>query len=251
MRSTIAHQHRLYRDRISARDLVSFTVAVQETDLFMLADKPLPDQARASILNYRHQLEEYIRAHPPFLESFSPLPPDPLAPPIIREMLRAADAAGVGPMAAVAGAFAETVGRDLLQFSGEIVVENGGDLYLKVARDITIGIYAGDSPLSNRLALRIPANATPAGVCTSSGTVGHSISLGRADAVTIIAASAFLADAAATAVGNCVSSPDDIQRGLERAQAINGVRGAVIIINDQMGAWGAVELVSVSHEHGF
>jgi hypothetical protein len=243
--STIAHQHRFYRDRISARGLVSFTVAVQETDLFILAETSLPDQARASILNYRYQLEEYIRVHPHFMESFSPLPPDPLAPPIIREMLRAAEIAGVGPMAAVAGAFAEMVGRDLLQLSAEVVVENGGDLYLKVAQDITIGIYAGDSPLSNRLALRLHPDATPAGVCTSSGTVGHSISLGRADAVTIIAASAFLADAAATAVGNCVSSPDDIQRGLERAQAIIGVRGALIIINDQMGAWGAVELVSV------
>jgi hypothetical protein len=245
MISTSAHQHRFYRDRIVARGLVSFSVAVQETDLFLLADRPLVEQARASILNYRYQLEEYIRQHPTFLKSFSPLPPDPLAPPFIRDMLWAADSAGVGPMAAVAGAFAETVGRDLLQLSGEIVVENGGDLYLKVAQDITIGIYAGDSPLSNRLALRIQPDTTPAGVCTSSGTVGHSISLGRADAVTIIAASAFLADAAATAVGNCVSSPDDIQRGLDLAQKIVGVRGAVIVISDQMGAWGEVELVSV------
>lgn len=245
MPSTSDHRRRFYRDPLAARRLAPFTVAVQETDLFILAQTPLAEQARASILNHRYQLEAYIRRHPLFLDSFSPLPPDPLAPPMIREMLRAAEMADVGPMAAVAGAFAEAVGRDLLESSAEVVVENGGDLYLTVAEEITIGIYAGDSPLSNRLALRIQPDATPAGVCTSSGTVGHSVSLGRADAVTIIAASAFLADAAATAVGNCVSRPEDMQRGLERAQAIDGVRGAVIIINDRLGAWGALELVSV------
>jgi hypothetical protein len=244
MMASITHQHRFYRDRLEVRGLVPFAVAVQETDLFILAESSLADRARESILNYRYQLEAYIRQHPPFLKSFSPLPPDPLAPPMIRDMLRAAAIAGVGPMAAVAGAFAETVGSDLLQYSGEIVVENGGDLYLKVNHDITIGIYAGASPISNRLALRIHADTTPVGVCTSSGTVGHSFSFGRADAVTIIAASAFLADAAATSVGNCVSASADIPRGLERAQSIDGVRGAVIIINDQMGACGDVELVS-------
>jgi len=244
MTVSITRQPRFYRDRIVAPGLVRFSVAVQETDLFILATTSLVDQARDSILRYRYHLEEYIRRHPHFLNSFSPLPGDPVAPPIIREMLRAAETAGVGPMAAVAGAFAETVGRDLLRFSGEIVVENGGDIYLAAAREITIGIHAGDSPISQRLALRIRCDETPVGICTSSGTVGHSFSFGRADAVTIIAASAFLADAAATAVANCVNRPADIHRGLERARSIDGVLGAVIIISDQMGAWGAVELVA-------
>ena len=245
MTLSIAHQHRFYRDRIKAGSLMPFTVSIQETDLFILAETELIEEARRSILNYRYQLEEYIRNHPSFLDSFSPLPRDSHAPPIIREMLQAAETAGVGPMASVAGAFAEKVGRDLLQHSKEIVVENGGDIYITVAHDITIGIYAGASPLSNRLAVRIRSDKTPVGVCTSSGTVGHSFSFGRADAVTIIAPSAFLADAAATAVGNCVSSNEDIPRGLELAKAIEGVRGAVIIINDQMGACGDVELVSL------
>lgn len=240
---TSAHQHRLYRDRISARGLVAFTVAVQETDLFILAAQPLPDQARASILNYRYQLEAYIRQHPPFLTSFSPLPPDPLAPPIIRDMLIAAETAGVGPMAAVAGAFAETVGRDLLQFSDEIVVENGGDLYLKAARDITIGIYAGDSPLSNQLALRIHPDTTPAGVCTSSGTVGHSLSLGKSDAAIVIAPSTPLADAAATALGNRIKTADDIPAALEFAQEIGELSGVILIKGDKIGLWGDANLV--------
>ncbi len=244
MMLSIVHQRRFYRDRVAGDGLMPFTVAIQETDLFIRAETTLIDPARRSIIHYRYQLEEYIRQHPSFLHTFAPLPPDAHAPPIIRAMLQAAETAGVGPMASVAGALAEMVGNDLLQQSREIVVENGGDIYLKIAHDITIGIYAGASPLSNRLAMRIRSDTTPVGVCTSSGTVGHSFSFGRADAVTIVAASAFLADAAATAVGNCVRSGEDIQRGLDRAKEIDGVLGAVIIVADRLGVFGEVELVS-------
>ena len=245
MTSPIGHQRRFYRDQIKSRDLLPFTVTVQETDLYILAQSRLEDEALRSILNHRYQLETYIREHPSFLHAFAPLPPDPHAPPIVRGMLRAAERAGVGPMAAVAGAFAEEVGKDLLRHTPQVVVENGGDLYISVTQDMRIGIYAGSSPLSNRLALRIPFAKTPLGVCTSSGTVGHSVSFGRADAVTISAPSAFLADAAATAVGNCVKHRDDIQRGLDRAREIEGVCGALIIIEDHMGAWGEIELLSL------
>jgi len=245
MMRSIAHQHRFYRDRISAGGLLPFSVAVQETDLLILAETTLIDPARRSIIHYRYQVEEYIRQHPAFLHSLSPMPIDAKAPPIVRDMLQAAKSAGVGPMAAVAGAFAEKVGGDLLQYSREVVVENGGDIYLNTDRDISIGIYAGASPLSGRLALHIRSGSTPLGVCTSSGTVGHSFSFGRADAVTIIAPSASLADAAATAVANCVTDRKQIPRALERARELEGVLGAIIIIEDQMGAWGEVELVSV------
>ena len=245
MTPPVAHQRRFYRDLIKSRDLQPFSVTVQETDLYILAQTRLEDEALRSILNHRYQLETYIRKHPSFLHAFAPLPPDPHAPPIVRGMLRAAEQAGVGPMAAVAGAFAEEVGKDLLRHTPQVVVENGGDLYVSVTQDMRIGIYAGSSPLSNRLALRIPFAKTPLGVCTSSGTVGHSVSFGRADAVTISAPSAFLADAAATAVGNCVKHRDDIQRGLDRAREIEGVCGALIIIEDHMGAWGEIELLSL------
>jgi ApbE superfamily uncharacterized protein (UPF0280 family) len=240
-----AQQQRVYRDHTTSRHLLPFTVAIQETDLFILAQTTLRDPARQSVLHYRYQLEAYIRQHPSFLHAFAPLPPDPHAPPIIREMVHAAKTSGVGPMAAVAGAFAEMVGLDLLRHSSEIVVENGGDIYLKVDHDITIGIYAGSSPLSDRLGLRVRSHQTPSGVCTSSGTVGHSFSFGRADAVTVLAPSAFLADAAATAVCNCVRHSEDIQRGLDRAREIEGVVGALIIVDDHLGAWGEIELVSL------
>jgi hypothetical protein len=160
-------------------------------------------------------------------------------------MIRAARAAGVGPMAAVAGAMAEFVGRDLLKESDEVLVENGGDIFLRSGRELKIGIFAEPSPLSLRIGLRVSRSEQGLGVCTSSGTVGPSLSFGRADAVCIVAPSASLADAAATAVGNIVKTPGDISAGLETARSVIGVKGVVIIMGEKMGAWGEVDLVKM------
>jgi ApbE superfamily uncharacterized protein (UPF0280 family) len=218
-------------------------VVIQETDLLIFAERPLKEEAIESVLHYRRHLEEYISTAPAFARSLVPLAPDEHAPALIREMLSASRRAQVGPMASVAGALAEQVGNDLLEHTRTVIVENGGDIFLKVSEDLTIGIYAGSSPLSNKLALKIPATMTPLGVCTSSGTVGHSLSFGRSDAVTILAHSTALADAAATAVGNHVKGPQDIAQGLDYAQTIEGILGALIIVDNQFGAWGAIEIV--------
>jgi ApbE superfamily uncharacterized protein (UPF0280 family) len=145
-------------------------------------------------------------------------------------------------MAAVAGAIAEAVGRDLAAFTPEVIVENGGDIFLKVSRKTLVGIYAGDSSLSRRIALEIMPRETPLGMCTSSGTVGHSLSLGNADAVIVLSPSTALADAAATALCNMVKAADDITQAIEKAQGIEGLRGLVIIMGDKMGVWGKVRI---------
>jgi ApbE superfamily uncharacterized protein (UPF0280 family) len=203
------------------------------------------EEAKKAVLQYRYQLEEYIRKTPEFLKSLIPLPLDKSAPSIIKEMMHAATLAHVGPMASVAGAVAEKVGNDLLNHTSQIVVENGGDIFLNTSNDLTIGIYAGRSPLSNKLGLKITSHKTSLGVCTSSGTVGHSLSLGKSDAVTVIAHSASLADATATAVGNLVKGRKDIAKGIEYAQKIKGIRGILIIVDDTFGVWGNIEIVSV------
>jgi len=148
-------------------------------------------------------------------------------------------------MAAVAGAMAESVGKDLLANSAEVIVENGGDIFIHSARELKVGIFAGKSPLSFRVGLKIPGANHGWGVCTSSGTVGPSLSFGRADAACVLAPSAALADAAATAIGNLVSSSADLPQGLEKAQTIPGLTGVVIIIGDKLGAWGDVELTEI------
>lgn len=236
---------RHYRSWLARDGLVPFRVAVQETDLYILARTRLEQEAEEAIIGFRLQIEGYIRANPPFQTSLVPLPADPLAPRIVQEMLVASQLAGVGPMAGVAGAMAEFVGKALLARTPEVVVENGGDIFLRTDTDRRIGIFADRSPLSMKVGIKIPAERMPLGVCTSSGTVGPSLSLGRADAVCIISPSATLADAAATAVGNMVKGKGDIEEALEAGRTITGVAGVVIIVADALGAWGEYELVKL------
>jgi ApbE superfamily uncharacterized protein (UPF0280 family) len=236
------YEKRIYRDLVKTDDLVKFEVIVKETDLLVRAESDLSKEARDSVLTYRHQLETYIAMNPGFQKSLVPLPEDPYAPEIVKQMIQTSQWAGVGPMATVAGAMADLVSRDLLKLSKEMIVENGGDIYLASSRERTIGIYAGDSPLSLKIGIVISPEETPLGVCTSSGTVGPSLSFGKANAVCILSKSAALADAAATAVGNVVKEKKDVSSGLRRAREIDGVLGTLIIVEEKMGVWGRIKL---------
>ncbi len=239
------HEERTYRNLVNTDDLVKFEVIVKETDLLVRAERDLSKETRESVLKYRHQLETYIAANPPFQESLLPLTDDPYAPEIVREMIRTSQLARVGPMAAVAGAMAEMVSRDLLKLSKEVIIENGGDIYLASSKERTIGIYAGNSALSLKIGIVISPEESPLGVCTSSGTVGPSLSFGKANAVCILSKSAALADAAATAVGNVVKEKKDIELGLERGREIPGILGVLIIFEEKMGVWGNIKLIQL------
>ena len=239
------YQPRTYRCWIKDDDLVSFNATIKETDLYIRAASNLEAEALKSVIKHRTPLEEYIKRHPFFLHSLEPCSVENDAPAIVGVMARAAQIAGVGPMAAVAGAIAEAVGEDLLVCTPEVVVENGGDVFTKISRTRLIGVYAGGSSFTGKIALEISPEETPLGVCTSSGTVGHSLSHGAADAVIVLSRSTALADAAATAIGNRVKSADDIDVAIGQAQAIDGLAGVVIIKDDKMGMWGSVKLVSV------
>jgi ApbE superfamily uncharacterized protein (UPF0280 family) len=239
------YEQRTYRNDIKDRDLVSFQAVVKETDLYIRALKNLSVEAVAAINEVRGPLERYIREHPIFLHSLEPLPVEEDAPEIVQRMAQAARLANVGPMAAVAGAVAEMVGERLLQSSSEVIVENGGDIFLKISKKRRIGIYAGGSSFTGKLVIEVNPGQTPLGICTSSGSVGPSLSLGLADAAVVLAPSAALADAAATAVGNRVRSAEDIEAALEFGQSIRGVIAIVIIAGDRMGARGDVRLAEI------
>jgi ApbE superfamily uncharacterized protein (UPF0280 family) len=240
---TPQHQERTYRTRMQRPGLVGFRVAVLETDLMILAQTDLSVKARSLIIQERQQLEAYIQQHPEFLTTLTPWPPDPFAPPLVREMIEAAATAGVGPMAAVAGAIASRVGRGLLAFTDEVIVENGGDIFMRLRGPATVSLYAGLSPLSHKVGLRIDPVQEGLGVCTSSGTVGHSLSFGRADAACVVAADTALADACATALGNRVPGASAINEALEWIETVPGLEGAVVVVGEHLGAWGKIELV--------
>ena len=148
-------------------------------------------------------------------------------------------------MAAVAGAIAQWVGESLLELSEQVIVENGGDIYLTAKRSVTVSIFAGGSPLSGKFGLRIPKRQMPLGICSSSATVGHSLSRGITDVVCLLSKSTALADATATALGNRVMGRADLEHVVHWADRIGGIIGGVVIVKDTMATWGDVELVEL------
>lgn len=243
-------QKRSYRNLVLKDNLVDFRVTVKETDLFVQALKPLEDITRELVLENRGYIENYIERHPEFARTLKPWRVRGPEPKIINEMALASEKAGVGPMAAVAGAIAEHVGNGLLKHSDEVVVENGGDVFLRLNNAVTIGIFAGTSPLSLRMGICVDSKEKPISVCTSSGTIGHSLSLGKADAVCVVSDFCSLADAAATSIGNRVTSKSHIQSAIDFGKHIEGIRGIVVIIGNDVGIWGDLKVVPLKLEKG-
>jgi hypothetical protein len=236
---------RSYRDGPARKKAPAFNVQIRDTDLWIAADPKLEPVAREAVLSARKELESYITLRREFLTALTPLSDDEAAPPLARVMLSAAKLAGVGPMAAVAGAVAEAVGRRLLQETDEVIVENGGDIFIQAARPISAEVFAGDSPFTGRLAYEIADCAKGCGLCTSSGTVGHSLSFGKTDAVTVLADDAAVADAFATTIGNIVQNKNDIPAGLECAKKHPAIKGCAIIIGDAIGLCGNLQVVKL------
>lgn len=239
-----------YRALHEARDLHYFHIQLKETDLDIAVDQEsyqdhLIPLCQETVRRLRGDLEYYISRQPTFRTSFVPLRLLPAAPALARHMAGAAFKTGVGPMAAVAGAFAQAVGEMLMEQVQEVIVENGGDIYLNCQKDRLVSVFAGRSKFSQRLGIKIKAENGPMGICTSSGTVGPSISWGKADAVVILAPDTALADAAATGAANLVQTPEDLMKAIEFAQNIDGVSGVLAIKDDKMAAWGKFELVGL------
>ena len=230
-----------YRRLARSDDLVTFGVRVRQTDMLVSAETNLERQALALVVDARAQIEGQIAAQPEFLSSLVPLAPDPAAPPVVAAMLEAARRARVGPMAAVAGAVADYVGRGLAANSAQIIVENGGDIFVRSRQGREIALVAEHNALAG-LRIAIPAVPDGAGIATSAGTLGHSLSFGRADAVMVFAESGALADAIATAMGNMVNCAGDLKSALEWSREL-GARAAAILADGHMAAWGEIELL--------
>lgn len=219
--------------------MTSCRITIGETRVRITAEEEFFAVAEVEILRVRREIETYLPIKPEFRTSLSPLPDDPAAPPAVRRMLRAARRAGVGPMAAVAGAVAESCLRAMIRAGAEhAVVENGGDIAMILDQPITVGIFTGRAQ-EDAIALRIAPRRGIIAVCTSSGTVGHSLSFGRADAATVVARDAALADAAATALGNTVRrrSEAGVLSALEKIR-ISGIEGMLVVAGAHIAAKG-------------
>ncbi len=241
---------RTYRDFSPGDRFKTFRVRVETSDLYVKAHAILETETEALTKQARSWVEQAIERRNEFLKSREPLDEAPKDSFLASRMIAAGRLAGTGPMAAVAGAVAEHVGRGLLEHSPEVLVENGGDIFIRVEDPIVVGIFAGESRFSGRMGIRIEPGPLPIGVCTSAGTVGPSVSLGKADAATVISRNVPLADAVATALGNRVSSSDGLKAAVEWAAAIPGVAGVLAIIGEQIAAQGDLELVPIPENGG-
>jgi ApbE superfamily uncharacterized protein (UPF0280 family) len=196
------------------------------------------DAAKKSIKEQRTHLEDFIKKDPFFmltLEPYDLLTGD--SPEIIKQMIESSCAFGIGPMAAVAGVIAKFAVQAMMDAGATYaIVDNGGDISILNDQTVFVGIYAGSSPIRD-LAFEVPPRSRPLGICTSSGTVGPSISFGYADAATVISQDPALADAAATALGNAVQAKGRLE---ECFQAVDqpGIEGALVIRGEEMALWG-------------
>jgi uncharacterized protein len=210
----------------------------RDTIVTLISDPVFFSEGERSLRRSRDVLEAYLLTDPEYRETHSPYSPRAGADALVRRMAEEARRTGVGPMAAVAGAFAEACLADLRAAgAGEAVVDNGGDIAFLIRRPIRVGIYAGASPLRD-LAFDVEPRPGPFGICTSSGTVGPSFSYGRADAAVVVSANPTLADAAATALGNRVKTPEDLEHCFDFMDALEEIEGALVILGDRMAMWG-------------
>lgn len=242
-------EERTYRSQFNSERFAGFEINYLETDLWIGVDlssfqQEIKEVAFTKIKSLRNKFDGYIKAEPFFKKSLKPFNPSDLAPFEAKQMAAAAEKAGIGPMSAVAGLFAREVGEEILQnFSvNELVIENGGDIYVLLKDELVLSVFAGDSILSERIGLVVPPEKNKLGICTSAGTVGPSLSYGKADAVVVICEDILLADAFATAFGNKVKSPNDVEKVIKQSEKYSEILSLLIICEDKIGIRGDYEM---------
>ncbi|MDL2285640.1 UPF0280 family protein [Desulfovibrio sp. OttesenSCG-928-F07] len=242
----IPYSIRSYRAQSPNAAEQSFQVVLEESDLWVTCLKSAPADIAKQMLNHLSALRSTIKAwanlNPEFATSLTPLPCNGNEPEIIQQMLQAAQLMQVGPMAAVAGTVAEAICRKFLPYTSEIIVENGGDVFICSAKDRNIGLLP-DPATKSYIGVKLKKELFPVSVCSSSSTIGHSLSFGKGELVTVIAKSAAIADAAATSYCNKLQNKNDIELIINLAQKDPHILGVFAQIGDQIGLWGNIELI--------
>ncbi len=224
----------------------AFQVVVEETDLHITACRDLSQEIGRYVTALRGQLKSYIMLHTAFRDSYVPVAVPDGAAQIVQRMAHAAAIAGVGPMAAVAGTISQMVCEEFAATSPELIVENGGDVYMLSTRDRVAGLLP--DPHSNAtVGIVVHGAEFPVSICASSATIGHSLSLGKGELVAVRSRDGSLADACATALCNLLKAPDAIEQVTERAAALEaqGIEGVFAQCGGRVAIWGKMELAVV------
>ena len=247
------YQQRTYRNKMISDRFRFFTVQHMETDLWIGVDKEsyvvtMPEVIYRQVIQLRQEFNDYYRTDPGFFTSLKPVIPARSANNDIIRMCKASSRTGVGPMAGVAGLFAEKTGKKLLEkFSiRELVIENGGDCFISVQEPLIVHIFAGESPLSEKVGIIVQKNSSSLGICTSSGSIGHSKSFGKADAVMVVSPDTVLADQYATAICNQIQSGEDIEKELDVVQQNENIYAVAIVMENKIGYRGDFKMDFIS-----
>ncbi len=232
---------RIYRDVFRDR-LKNYEMSYKETNLYISACKDMKIEIFEYVRRLRAVLDLYISKRKEFLTSLEPIKFDKKADSIVKDMIKASKKASVGPMACVAGAFAQYVGNIILKECNECVVENGGDIFLKLDTQPTVGIYTENKFFKDRITIKLNKSKKPFGICASSAKIGPSLSKGRADLAVIIAEDAIFADGLATKTANMIVNKDDIKKAINFSKE-KDIIGCLFIKDDALGVWGDLSLV--------
>ena len=232
----------IYRNKISAEGRYSFRLDYKYSGLYIICDRDISSELEEPVLSFYRNIEKVITRQTDFEKSLVPIKSVKDLPPTIKEMCDAGEVFGVGPMASIAGALCDYLAKSLAGRCSFLMIENGGDVYIKSSDPLEVGIFTKNIYFKDKLTLLVEAGQTPCGICSSSGSFGHSLSLGKSDLVTVLSRTATIADAAATSIANTINSEEDIDTAIARFSQYKEVEGLIIIKNKRIGLWGKLQL---------
>ncbi len=233
----------IYRSRISCKYKYNWRILYKYSDILVSSDKDISFKLKRLIKEIYIILESHIRENPSFQKSLSPLESKPRYHPVIKKMCEESAIFNVGPMATVAGAVCDYLASDLDNSCRCLIIENGGDVFIKSDKDIDVGVYLKNKHFADKIYLKVKADDMPCGLCSSSGSFGHSLSMGKSDLVTVLAESTIRADGAATSVANNINSAKDISKTINSYKIKKEIKGILIVKDDTLGVWGKIELI--------
>jgi ApbE superfamily uncharacterized protein (UPF0280 family) len=232
----------IYRRNISAAGKYSYRLRYKYTDIYITSDRDISGKISQPVITFYSQLENVLSSDKQFGKSITPLSIKKDYPPAVKEMCLSSSIFNVGPMAAVAGAVCDTIAESLKDDCNFLMIENGGDVYIKSSEDIRAGLFTGSRHFPQNINIVISSQAMPCGLCSSSGMMGHSLSLGKSDLVTVMSETSAIADSAATAIANAINSKPDVDKAIKKYSKYEQVRGLIIIKDDRLAIWGDLQL---------
>ncbi len=234
----------IYRNRVKYKEKYNWRIIYKYSDLLVSCDRNIIPKLERLIKEIYHLLGSCIKENPSFQKSLSPLKIKPEYPPVIKKMCQKAAIFNVGPMATVAGAVCDYLASGLDRYCSRLIIENGGDVFIKTNKDIKVGVYLKNKHFEDKIYLKIKAVGTPCGLCSSSGSFGHSLSMGSSDLVVVMAKSTISADGAATSIANNIRDPEDISKTISSYKNIKDIKGILIVKDDRLGVWGNIEFIN-------